>query len=115
MAEATEEQVLEAVENIKTAFSDGFQFDDISTVLEEAAVFAELFSLTGGEKKALALRVIERVLEETNIPFLPDKLVLPFVGDIGADALIMKFAPGLLDKIVNASAGKLAINKRNDS
>ncbi len=111
MAEITEERILEAVRKIKAAFADGFQWEDVATLAEEAAVFADLFVLSGPEKEALALRVMEKVLAETDFPWLPDTFNLPLVGDIGADALIMRFAPGLLRSIVKGTKGELAINK----
>lgn len=114
MAEIIEERITEAVANIKAALSDEFQFSDIATILGEITTFAEVFSLSGPEKKELALRVAQRVLDETDIPVLPDKLSLPFVGEVGADALIMKLLPGLIDKLVGASKGKLALNVSSD-
>jgi hypothetical protein len=111
MAEVTEERIAEAVNNIKAAFADGFQWDDVSTVVGEVVKFAEVFDLSGPEKKALALRVAQRVLDETDIPILPDKLVVPFLGDIGADALLMKAIPSFIDLVVGAANGKLGINK----
>lgn len=110
MAEFTEARVTEAVENIKSAFADGFQLEDVSILLKEVTAFAELFNLRSEEKKALALRVAERVLAETDIPVLPDKLSLPFVGEVGADALIMRFLPKLIDLVVSATKGELPVN-----
>jgi len=110
MAEVTEVQIAEAVKNIKLAFSDGFQLEDLSVMLREVTTFASVFSLTGAEKKVLALKVAERVLEETDIPGLPDKLTLPFVGDVGADALIMRFLPKLIDLLIDVDSRKLQIN-----
>lgn len=86
MADVTKERIAEAVAKIKEAFSDGFQWGDIQTVVERVTVFAEAFALTGPEKRALALQVAQQVLDETNFPHFPDKLVLPIVGDVGADA-----------------------------
>lgn len=100
MADVTEERITQAVENIKAAFADGLQLDDFGTVVKEVTTFAELFQLSRVEKKALALRVAERVLAETDIPFLPDKLTLPFLGDVGADALLLKIMPGVLELVL---------------
>jgi len=110
MAEVTEQHIAEAVGRIKAALSDGFQMDDIGVLLKEATEFAEVFSLTGPEKKELALRVAERVLDETDIPWLPDKLSLPVLGEVGADALIMRMLPSLIDTLVAATKGEVKIN-----
>ena len=72
---------------------------------------SELADLSGPEKRNLALRVIGEVLKKTDIPFLPDELNLPFLGDVGADALIMKILPAIVDLVVDAAKGKLAINR----
>jgi len=101
MAELTEAQVLEAVERIKQAFADGFQLADLSVLLREITTFAELFSLSGGEKKALAIRVAEKVLDETDTPWLPDALL---------DPLLKKLMPNLIDLVVDATKGKLKLN-----
>ena len=104
MADVTEERIAAAVERIKGAFDDGFQLGDISTVLGEVTVFAEAFRLSGPEKKALALKVAERVIDETDTPWLPDALT---------DPLMKKLLPGLIDLVVDAAKGKLAINREN--
>lgn len=97
MAEVTETHITEAVDRIKALFDDGFQIEDVGKILKEITTFADLFTLTGPEKKALALRVAQRVLDETDIPWLPDHLTIPFVGDVGADALIMRLLPSVID------------------
>jgi len=98
MAEVTEQHIADAVLHIKEAFADGFQLEDISTVLKEVTVFAEAFTLPGDEKKALALRVANRVIDETDTPWLPDALT---------DPLMKKLLPNLIDLIVDAAKGKL--------
>ncbi len=110
MADVTAERIEQAVREIKDLF-ETFEWSDIAALAEKVSVFADLFVLTGPEKKALAMQVAERVLAETDIPWLPDSLTLPFVGDVGADALILKFLPGILGSLCGASKGKLALNK----
>ena len=106
MTEVSEEQIVEAVQKIKEAFADGFQLEDIATVIKEGAIFAEAFQLSGEGKRALALQLIERVIEETDTPWIPDALV---------DPLLKRLAPKLVDLVVDASAGKLAINAGKDA
>ena len=110
MAEYTEEQLREAVDRIKLVLADGFQFSDIGFLVKEVMAFAKDFSdLTGAEKKALAMSLAETVLDETDIPWLPDKLNLPFVGEIGADALILKGVDKLIDVVWDAAKGRLGL------
>lgn len=100
MAEVTEARITEAVNNIKAAFADGFQLADISVVIREVTTFAEMFNLSGPEKKALALQVAERVIDETDTPWLPDALT---------DPLMKKLLPNLIDLVVDAARGKLGL------
>lgn len=98
MADITEQGITEAVDNIKAAFSDGFQWEDISTVLREATKFAQVVALSGSEKKALALNIIGRVLDETDTPWLPDSWT---------DDWMKRMAPGLIDWAVDSAKGRL--------
>jgi hypothetical protein len=97
MADITEEEITGAVQSIKAAFLDGFQWEDIPTVLREATKFAQIAALSGSEKKALAIKVIERVIDETDTPWLPDSI---------SDAWMKRMAPGLIDWAVDAARGK---------
>jgi len=116
MADVTEEKIVKAVQDIKGVFADGFQLADIGVLIDKATVFAQTLELTGPERRQLALQVIQRVLDETDIPWWPDKLTLPLIGDVGADALIMRFAPRLVDLVVDSASGKteLAQTKRKE-
>jgi len=104
MAELTESKVLEAVDKLKATFADGLQISDLSVVLEEIVVFADLFTLEGEEKKALALRVAEKVIDDTDTPWLPDPLT---------DPLIKKFLPSLIDLVIKANNGEMALKKKS--
>lgn len=96
MAEVTEARIAEAVAEIKAELTDGeFDFEDIQVLAKHAYLFAEIVGLSGDEKLALALKVAEQVLAETEIPYLPDQLKLPFLGEVGADALILRALPKL--------------------
>jgi hypothetical protein len=110
MAEYTEEQVREAVDRIKVALADGFQFGDIAFLVKEVMGFAKDFTgLTGAEKKALAMNLAETVLAETDVPWLPDQLNLPIIGEVGADALILKGVDKLIDMAWDAAKGRLGL------
>lgn len=101
MAEYTEQAFEDSFERIKAAFADGFQPEDVGTLLHEITTFTQVFSMTKEEKKATALRLAQKVLDATDIPWLPDHLTLPFLGDVGADALIMRVLPGILDRFLD--------------
>jgi len=110
MAEFGEQWIRERVEEAKATLTDGkFTFEDVKVLIKLATEAAELTKLSGSEKKALALQVAETVLAETDIPVLPDKFTVPFLGDIGGDALIMRFLPGLIDLVVEAARGRLGL------
>ena len=109
MAEYTQEQVREAVDRIKKEFAT-FEIGDVAMLVKEVMGFAKDFAtLTGGEKKALAMNVAETVLAETDIPWLPDKLVLPILGDVGADAMILRGVDKLIDLVWEAAKGRLGL------
>ena len=101
MAEFTEERFTEAVEKIKEAFADGFQLRDLATLIGVVVSVAELFELTGEEKRAVAIRLGERVIRETDTPWLPDSLT---------DPLMIRFLPTVIDLVVDATKGKIAVN-----
>lgn len=102
MAEVTEAQILAKVEELRNAFADGFQFEDVNVVLKAAVSFAQVAELTGPERKALALQVLERVIDTTDTPWLPDNWT---------DPLMKKLLPGLIDTVVDAAQGKLGITE----
>lgn len=104
MAEVTEERIREAIDNVKAAFADGFQMQDISVLVKEITVFAEAFSLSGAEKKELALKVANSVIDETDTPWLPDPLT---------DPLMKKLLPNLIDLVVDAAKGKLGLGSNS--
>lgn len=95
----TEQQIFDKVEELKAAFADGFQLRDLATIVRAAIEFASLAQLPGPEKKALAIQVIERVIDETDTPWLPDALV---------DPLMKRFVPDLIDLVVDAVKGRVA-------
>ncbi len=98
MAEFGAQWIREQIDAVKAQWTDGkLTFDDVTVLVKAVTKVAQLTKLSGAEKKALAMEVAEGVLRETNFPVLPDTLKLPFVGDVGADALVMRFLPGMID------------------
>ena len=102
MAEYTEEAFEKALAEIKTAFDDGFQWHDIGAVVKMGMTAAEAFKLEGPEKKKVAIDLMEKLIDVTEIPWLPDTLI---------DPILKRLLPGFIDLIVDATKGKLDINK----
>lgn len=101
MAQFTEQHFETAVTNLKSAFADGFQFEDLATVIKEGVVFAGAFRLTNAERRALAIRLINKLIDETDTPWLPDGLT---------DPLFKRVVPKLVDLVADAILGKLPQN-----
>ena len=102
MAEITLETIKGHVNDVKKIFADGFQLGDIAAVIKEAMEIAQTYKdsrgLSGPARKELALTIIGQVIDETDLPWLPDPLV---------DPLLKKLAPNLIDMLVGAANGKL--------
>lgn len=97
------ERVESATQRIALRLADGFQFGDLAAIIGEACELAETLSdLDGPGKRAVAIRIIERIIDETDTPWLPDALI---------DPLLKKVVPELVDLIVNASKGALRVNQ----
>lgn len=101
MSQFTQEALLEAANRIKATFDDGFQLADIAVLLREGTLFAEAFALPGEEKKQIAVDLISKVIDDTDIPWMPDALV---------DPLLKSLVPNLIDLVCEAAAGKLPVN-----
>lgn len=103
MADVTVEKIEAKAKEVRALFADGFQLGDIAAVIRHAVEFADEFgALTGPEKRALAIQLCEKVIDQTDTPWLPDTLV---------DPLMKRFVPNLVDLVVDASAGKVAVNQ----
>ena len=97
------EQVESATQRIALRLADGFQFGDLASIIGEACELAETLSdLDGPSKRAVAIRIIERIIDETDTPWLPDALV---------DPLLKQVVPELVDLIVRAAKGSLKVNQ----
>ena len=95
----------ETVDGLKAAFSDGFQWHDISIVIQSAIEFAEnlkLLQYEGPDKKIVAIHLVSRVIDEVDTPWLPDWLV---------DPLLKAVVPSVIDLVVAASKGEVAVNE----
>jgi hypothetical protein len=99
MAELTGAQVEEIVASIAAVFVDGFQVADITKVIAAAMQGVEQAKgMTGPEKKASALKIIERVIDDVDLPWCPDALV---------DPVLKKLAPHVIELVIDAASGKI--------
>lgn len=96
----TGEEVIAQAEEIAKAFSDGLQIEDINAVSKSALKLSQIPGLPKEEKRALAIKLIEHVIDITDTPWLPDAITDPW---------IKKFVPGLIDLLVDSSQGKLEL------
>jgi len=103
MAQITVEEIKKYADQVIAEFADGFQFGDVITVVKMVMEIVEkIEGASGEEKKATALAIVNYVVDVTDLPWLPDPLV---------DPLLKSLAPRLIDTIVEATKGKLAINQ----
>lgn len=100
MSEITEERIADKVAELKAAFADGLQASDVGVVLRAVLEFVHVAELPRAEKKTLATRVLERVIDETDTPWLPDSFT---------DPLMKGILPGVLDALFDALEGKLGL------
>lgn len=122
-----------AIARVADTLADGFGPDDLAVLVRESVEIAEAFGdLDGTEKKALALAFIERVIDECfdaatpAIEAMVVELDLPgpeWVERAVWDPLLKRVAPMLLrpalhallpkliDLVVDAARGSLAVNK----
>lgn len=103
MAQITVEQIKKYAAEITATFADGFQWADMFKVVPMVMEIVErIEGASGEEKKATALEIINYVIDTTDLPWLPDNLV---------DPLLKKAAPLLIELVIDATQGKLAVNQ----
>ena len=74
--------------------SDGFQWHDIADITIETIKFVHQFiDATLDDKKQTAKDIIDRIIENTNIPLIPDEF---------ADPILKSIANGFIDNIITA-------------
>ncbi len=106
MAEVTHEWLQEQTAEIMEAFKDGFQWTDVFSVVPKAMEIVErMDGLTGDEKKEVAVKIVNHVIDETDTPWLPDALV---------DPIAKKAVPHVIDLVIDATKGRLAINRPSE-
>jgi hypothetical protein len=89
----SDEDITTAASKIKEIFSDGFQWSDLATMVRESYAFMKDFpDVTGAERRDAVNRVIFKIIDLTDTPYLPDRftdplfkaLVPPFTDLIGS-------------------------------
>lgn len=85
--------------SIKDIFEDGFQWNDIASLMKFSLKYVEnFFTLDGSEKKEAVLEIIDYVIDETDTPYLPDFITDPIFKAL-ADSFVNIIMPDSIDKI----------------
>ena len=101
MAQITVEEIKGYAEKVIADFKDGFQWTDIFKVIPMVMEIVEkIGGASGEEKKATALAIINYVIDETDLPG-PDSIF---------DPILKKAAPFVVELIISASNGEVAVN-----
>jgi len=101
MAGVTNEWLMESGKEIIALFDDGFQYSDIwNSVSKAMAIVEQLDDLSGEEKKETVISIINNVIDEVDIPWVPDSMV---------DPILKKLVPGAIEYLLKASKGQLGI------
>ena len=80
MAEFTIEQVKKHAESVLALFDDGWQWTDLFEIVPKVMEIVEAVEgMNGGEKQAAAEQILDYVIDETDIPWLPDSLIDPIL------------------------------------
>lgn len=70
--------VQKTVQSLRDAFVDGFQWQDLASVLQFAVRFAGQFrDLSSADKVALVNQLLDFVIDATDTPYLPDQFADP--------------------------------------
>jgi hypothetical protein len=102
VAEYTIEQAKAAAEQVKSVFADGFQWTDLFKVVPMVMEIVEqVGGMSGPEKKATALKIIEHVIDTTDMPG-PDSIF---------DPILKKAAPFLIEMVISATSGEVKVNQ----
>ena len=101
MAGVTNEWLMESGKEIIALFDDGFQYSDLwETVSKAMAIVEQVKDLSGAEKKETAVSIINNVIDEVDIPWVPDSLV---------DPILKRMVPDAIEYLLKASKGQLGI------
>jgi len=80
MAKFTAAQIQEHAEKAMEAFEDGFQWTDLITLVPAVMeIVGSVKEMSGAEKQESAEGILDYVIDETDIPWLPDSFVDPIL------------------------------------
>jgi translation initiation factor 1 (eIF-1/SUI1) len=78
---------------LKATFADGFQLKDIGTTINLSVKFVNQFTQTTlKEKKDAAKNIINKVIDDVDIPYIPDKYF---------DGILKDLTSGIVDSLIN--------------
>lgn len=96
----TEDDFKGYAESIKEIFSDGFDWSDISDIMKLALRFVSSnFTITGTEKKAAVIKIIDYLIDKTDVPYLPDFFLDPIFKAI-ANRFVDIVIPDTIETII---------------
>ena len=99
MAAFTMDQVKEHADKVMALFRDGFQILDVFNLVPEIMKIVEnIKGMTSEEKKEAFGLIADYVIDNTDVPWLPDALI---------DPLLKKGARLLAELLVSASHGEI--------
>lgn len=102
MAKFTAAQIEEHGKKVLEAFEDGFQWSDIFDIIPQVMEIVEAVgAMTGDEKRESAEAVLDYVIDETDIKWLPDSLI---------DPILKKAARYVIPLVIKATKGDYKIN-----
>ena len=102
MAEFSIEQVKKHAEDVLALFEDGWQWTDLFDIIPKVMEIVEAVEgMTGPEKAAAAEQILDYVIDETDIKWLPDSLV---------DPILKKGVRYIIPMLVKASKGEFEFN-----
>lgn len=98
MAGVTSEWIVEKGKEIIALYDDGFQYSDVwKTMSKVMEIVDQLEGLDGPKKKETAVNIINYVIDEVDIPWVPDSMV---------DPILKALVPDGIDYLHKASKGK---------
>ena len=102
MAQITVEEIKKYADQVIAEFADGFQWTDVFHVVPMVMEIVEkVEGASGEEKKQTAIAIIDYVIDNTDLPG-PDGII---------DPILKKAAPFVIELIIKATSGEIAVNK----
>lgn len=80
MGKFTAAQIKEHAEKAMASFDDGFQWTDLLNLIPAVMeIVGSVKEMSGQEKQASAEAILDYVIDETDIPWVPDSFVDPIL------------------------------------